>query len=692
MLLALFAVAATFMLGIGTAGAAGGGELLPKCPEFSPPLTGVEPSRQDFDNFVTEDGSFWCNETKGSGTLEFGNGLTLGLPANVEVVGQEPEHNNSEIVTAGRYTTGTMFATKVDGSPAVASTPGSRGWGIWNRQQGAKASEIAFFIFQHESPGSPPGQGPEGLFALCKGSSLAPTIFPLNTELLAGTHIYAVSLEKEAAVFTVDGEVVYRCASAATPSGALGPLFSSVWINNVFYTSRFSKVVEPLKEAATFHDDWYKQGPPAFVEAPYMREAPVLSAPSVSPNRGSFTLEWTPAVEGPTRKPVTYTLQHENSHEGWETIASGLATPSYAFTAGSPEAEGTWTYRVSATEGGSTSEWSSASAPIKSDKTPPAAPTASPDRAPDFAGGGGWYKDTVTVSFTDNGDPLLADGSSGSGVDLSTLTSPQTFSTDGSHEASGTVADNVGNVSAPATLAVQVDASPPVVEASCPAPVLIGAKGVNATVTAADGQSGLATDPSGTYPIKTDTAGSKTVKATAIDNVGHETSASCFTLVGYTRVITGNVGKTIVNAGQALELTSTAKVSGELVVKPGGAIDVEGATISGNLNANGATVVRICGANIAGTTRVIKSTASVVIGEGSAECASNTLHGQAIVKENTSGVLIDQNAFLSTLKVIKNAGGATVINNTIAGELLIWQNTGTVVDSPNTVEGKAKVQ
>ena len=85
---------------------------------------------------------------------------------------------------------------------------------------------------------------------------------------------------------------------------------------------------------------------------------------------------------------------------------------------------------------------------------------------------------------------------------------------------------------------MQVDASAPSVEASCPAPVSIGAKGVNATVTASDGQSGLAKDPSGSYPINTSTAGVKTVEVTAVDNVGHETTASCSTLVGYTQVIT----------------------------------------------------------------------------------------------------------------------------------------------------------
>jgi hypothetical protein len=373
-------------------------------------------------------------------------------------------------------------------------------------------------------------------------------------------------------------------------------------------------------------------------------------------------------------------------------VATGLANPSYAFTGGSPEAEGTWTYRATESNEGADSEPSAASAAIKVDKSAPNAPTASADRAPDYAGGGGWYKDTVTVSFTDNGDPLLSDGSAGSGVDLGSLSSPQVFNTDGSHEASGTVADNVGNVSGAGTLTVQVDASAPTVKASCPAPVSIGTPGVKATITASDGQSGLAVDPSGTVPINTNTAGTKTVKVTAIDHVGHETTASCSTLVGYTQVISGNVGKLVVKSGQAIELTSTAKVSGEILLRPGAAIDVEGATVSGSLNGSGAALVRICGANVAGGTKVVKGTGSVVMGEGDAECPTNTFHGTTTVKENQAGVLIRKNTFLASLKVLKNAGGTTVTENTVAGELVVTGNTGTVVDKPNSVEGKSKLQ
>jgi hypothetical protein len=417
--------------------------------------------------------------------------------------------------------------------------------------------------------------------------------------------------------------------------------------------------------------------------------APHVSSGSNPSANGQFSLEW--AASQAATAP-SYTLQHKSASGGWSTVATGLGT-SYTFSSGNPEGEGTWTYRVTEANESSESEPSSVSEEVKVDQAAPNAPSASADRAPDYAGGGGWYANTVTVSFTDNGDPLLSDGSAGSGVDPSSISTAQTFSTDGSHEASGTVADIVGNVSSPGTLSVQVDASAPTVEASCPAPVSIGAKGVNATVTASDGQSGLAKDPSGSYPINTSTSGVKTVKVTAIDNVGHETEASCSTLVGYTQVITGNVkNKLVVKGGQAIKLTKTAKVSGPVTVQPGGALDVEGATISGSLVAKEATLLRVCDATVSSGLKAVGGSGSVVIGEGDEACGSSNLHGTVTLKGNKAGVLVDENALFSALKVLSNEGGTTVINNTIAGEFIVKGNTGTVVDAPNEAEGKVKIQ
>jgi hypothetical protein len=55
----------------------------------------------------------------------------------------------------------------------------------------------------------------------------------------------------------------------------------------------------------------------------------------------------------------------------------------------------------------------------------------------------------------------------------------------------------------------------------------------SATVSASDGQSGLASNPSASVSISTSTVGAKTTTRTATDNVGHATTKSCTTVVGY---------------------------------------------------------------------------------------------------------------------------------------------------------------
>lgn len=406
-----------------------------------------------------------------------------------------------------------------------------------------------------------------------------------------------------------------------------------------------------------------------------------------NPNAGQFTLSWTASAQ-PATNP-TYTLEHQNALGGWSVVASGITGTEYTFGSGNPESEGTWNYRVTeSSEGGSPSEASGESEAIKVDRTGPNPPTASADRSPDYAGGGGWYKDSVTVSFSANGDPNLADGSEGSGVNLSTLPGPQTFSTDGSHTASGTVADNVGNVSAAGELTVQVDASAPSLEISCPATAPVGSS-ASATVTASDGQSGLASDPSGSVPIDTSKSGPQTVERTASDNVGHSTTSSCTTQVVNTSTISGKVkGKLVVKSGEAVQLTATAQANA-IEVQSGGSLDVEGATTKG-IKASNPAVIRICGAKV-GALKISGATGSVTIGDGEG-CAGNQGSAGAVIANNTNGVSIVGNTFKGSVKVTGNAGGTTVQNNTIAKNLTVTGNSGTVVDAPNTVGGKTKVQ
>jgi X-Pro dipeptidyl-peptidase (S15 family) len=453
----------------------------------------------------------------------------------------------------------------------------------------------------------------------------------------------------------------------------------------------------PTTEAPGSDEGLVQKPQPEYLPAGYTfarnEQTTVPGAPHVTsganPNsNGVFTLGWTASAPATA---LTYTLQHKNASGGWGNVATGLTSPEYAFTGGSPEGEGTWTYRVTASNESPEGEPSPASEEVKVDETGPFAPLVVADRAPDFAGGGGWYADGVEVGFAENGDPVLADGSPGSGVNLLSLPSPQTFSTDGSHTACGTVQDKVGNVSLPGCLTVQVDASAPSVSVSCPAMVAIGSK-VAATVTASDGQSGLAVDPSGSVAINTATAGLKTTTATAVDNVGHETTSSCTTDVGFFVVIKGPVAKLTVHSGEAVELTAGAKVKGAVKVQPGGALDVEGATLQSSLSANGAALVRVCGAMVHGKVKIAGSTGPLVIGEGTPSCQSNTLSAALNVNNNKDGVLVDANSISGMVKVQNNTGGTTVTNNVINGGLTVTANAAPVTDTPNTVKGKSKLQ
>ncbi len=261
--------------------------------------------------------------------------------------------------------------------------------------------------------------------------------------------------------------------------------------------------------------------------------APALIA-GTSPNAsGVFTLGWTGT--DPAGSGIRYALQHRDADDAdWSNVAAGIAALSQAFSANG-EGEGTWTYRVqgSDTALGLTTAWSAASSQVKVDKSAPNAPTVTADRAPDYAGGGGWYRNTVTATFTDNGDPALQDGSSGTGVNAASLPAPATKSTSGAFTISGSVSDNIGNVSPAGSLGVQVDATDPTIAfTTCPTAVLLNAPATN-VFAATDAHSGLASPAAGTTTINTTTVGPKATSKTATDNVGRTSNASCTTQVQY---------------------------------------------------------------------------------------------------------------------------------------------------------------
>jgi hypothetical protein len=267
--------------------------------------------------------------------------------------------------------------------------------------------------------------------------------------------------------------------------------------------------------------------PPVTNTAPSTPGVPVLEG--VTPNKtGIFGLTWAASTDD-EGDAITYTLERRNFSDAVSTVASSLSSNAYEFNESAPEGEGTWEYRVKASDGELDSAYSNWSDPVVVDKSAPNPPTAATDRDAEDEDGG-WFKNAVTVAFTEDGDPDLADGSSGSGVE--SVTAPQTFNTSGEYTASGTATDVAGNVSEPTHLGVKVDADEPTVDLVCPSgPVILGSA-ASANWAAKDGHSGLATAETGSIELDTSAVGQQQTATapagTAVDKVGLESKeATC---------------------------------------------------------------------------------------------------------------------------------------------------------------------
>jgi len=267
---------------------------------------------------------------------------------------------------------------------------------------------------------------------------------------------------------------------------------------------------------------------PAPLPAGQPPSAPGRPLASRAPNAGVFTVSW-PASWDPEGAPVNYALEHRDADDAaWSPVASGVRGLGFSFAPGRLERQGTYRYRVRASDGSRAGVWSEEAQPIVVDRADPAPPAITPDRAPD---GGGWYRDRVTLTFAGAGDPVLLDGSAGSGVDPSSVPAPSSFASTGAHTVSGIVLDRAGNASRSATATVQVDAAAPQASLACPQPVAVG-EPASATWTASDAGSGLVGPANGSLPLDSSRAGTFTARYEAADVAGHRTPATCQYVVG----------------------------------------------------------------------------------------------------------------------------------------------------------------
>jgi hypothetical protein len=114
----------------------------------------------------------------------------------------------------------------------------------------------------------------------------------------------------------------------------------------------------------------------------------------------------------------------------------------------------------------------------------------------------------------------------------------------------------------------------------------------------------------------------------------------------------------------ALEVTTStcvaagAAVTGSIVVKGAGTLDLEGANVTGAVLATGGSgVIRICNSTIGGTVDLENVTALVIVGDpGDARCAPNTIGGSLVLKGNSGGVEALNNHVHGSVLASKNSG------------------------------------
>lgn len=453
--------------------------------------------------------------------------------------------NDADIAGGAIYNSGTGL-TQVDDSTFYSNSAGSRGGAIENRH-GVNVEQVTFSANTASTGASIDselgGVAAEASIFAGGGSHCGGTVFDF------GDNIVHPSLGACPSSFTVGDPKLTGPASRGGPTqtialGAGSAAFDAAGTSCDAADQRgFTRPQGAACDAGALED-----------QPPSAPGAPTLAAGSVSPNAGTFRLTWTGGSD-PDATPLTWTLTEQRSDQhAFSTVASPTSSSQQFFGHG----EGVWRFRVSASDGNLASGSSPTSAAVMVDTSAPTPPTATPDRTPEYADGGGWWADAVTVAFGGSTDPDLVDGNAGSSV--ASYTPSATFTTSGSHTATGNATDGAGNTSAATPLTVQVDATPPVVGfASCPSQAALGSTAA-AGWTASDAHSGLATPASGSLPIDTSTVGSRTVTATATDNVGHTTTADCtvaviYTFTGFFRPLLNPPATTTVRAGDTVQLS-----------------------------------------------------------------------------------------------------------------------------------------
>jgi PKD repeat protein len=250
--------------------------------------------------------------------------------------------------------------------------------------------------------------------------------------------------------------------------------------------------------------------------------------------------------------------------------------------------------------------------------------------------------------------------------------------------------DYLGSPSAPISQTVNRDPTTTTVTASPASPSTFGTRvtftaGVTANPPGAGTPTGtVAFTIDGTPVESTTLSGGTATIATASLAAGSHTIAASYGGDGNFLASNGSLPYTVTCAttisgthSGPLEVTAStcvkpgAVVNGSIVVHGAGALDLEGARVTGALDATGTSgVIRVCATNLGGGVDIKSATGLVILGDpGDAACAPNTISGSLVLQNNT--------------------GGVEAINNTVSGAITTPGNSGPgpFPGDPTTISG-----
>jgi hypothetical protein len=202
--------------------------------------------------------------------------------------------------------------------------------------------------------------------------------------------------------------------------------------------------------------------------------------------------------------------------------------------------------------------------------------------------------------------------------------------------------------------------------------------------------------PGGSYPVFARFTPSDATSYAA------SSSASITQVVTFSKAcITTKVPGFTVTAGQSICVSAPGKVTGPVTVNSGGALSLNGTTLSSTLTATGATALRFCGAAITGSVSVSGTTGLVMAGDGGDEgqpaCAGNTLKSRLSLRSNLGGFEVAGNKVTGSASATGNTGtgpywqdaAPEIEGNSIASSLSCSNNNPAPTDGgqSNTVAG-----